>query len=166
MSLLASSITRRILHLSPAEKQGCGERIVDILGGDSTRQVTDLPTRRGTADGGIDGRVRVIAHGIEANAGFAIRISNQPFSRCELGCLFLDMDREGLTVGLIITAQGLAPDTQSEIRRLNRKYGLQFVHLLLEDLVRGEINTEDCRLLDQTIVERLRDQLRQYAEEA
>ena len=76
------------------------------------------------------------------------------------------MDREGLRVGLIITAQGLAPDTQSEIIRLNRKYGLQFVHLLLEDLVRGERNTEDCRLLDQTIVERLRDQLRRYAEEA
>lgn len=125
------------------EKWEIGNRIVRVLGGDPTPQVTGLPPRRGHGDGGIDGRIPILirqrviieklkrkSNGmelpvrikegefdwVETEAGFNIKIEKYCFERDTINAFVENLRREGIFVGVIVTAVGFCPDAQSEFK--------------------------------------------------
>ncbi len=60
MSKLIESLIAQLIEYSNEDKRKLGTRIVELIGGDATTNVTNLPARRGPADGGMDGRIKVI----------------------------------------------------------------------------------------------------------
>ena len=57
MGNLQKRLVEHLISLSPKDKREIANRIVQVLGGDPTPQVTGLPPRRGPGDGGLDSRV-------------------------------------------------------------------------------------------------------------
>lgn len=156
---LIQSLIRRLLKASNQEKLAYELKIIELLGGNPIKKVTNLSTRRGKADGGIDGRVKVrgpkitkvkLADGLlyqkgnldVQEAGISVKIQSQKFSRIQFGGFKDDLEREGLYIGVIVSATGLAPDTQRRITDIHQEGIYQFIDLRLENLLAGFIPNE------------------------
>jgi hypothetical protein len=160
--LLIEGLVRKLLDLTPAEKESVGNRITKALGGDPSKFATNLSPRRGNADGGLDGRVPVYRmvvkieamqteNGIEdvirreepiqteVEAGITIKLENKKFTRERLGGFKMDLEREGLRDGVIVSALGLTPDAVSELERLNKKTGFRLIAPTLGDFLSQRI---------------------------
>jgi hypothetical protein len=152
MGLLEKAIVQQLLALSPKEKRDTVQgRLINLLGAAPNTSVSNLPPRRGKADGGLDGRVLVLVPPrlisaeepsaqeptvpVETEAAINLKIEKAKFSRKELGAFVNDMQRERLKVGLIITASGLSPDATSETERHHREGNIVLAHYLLEELL-------------------------------
>ena len=174
MSKLIESLIAQIIEYSNEDKRKLGTRIVELIGGDATTNVSNLPARRGLANGGMDGRIKIIATKInkvvrptevvyekleeeEQDAGISVKIEGKKFSREQLGGFKLDLERESLYVGIIITGRGLSPDAKSEVERLNKEGIYRFFHIPLEDFLSGKINFEGIKFAGGDISEKLRE---------
>ncbi len=188
MGKLQRKLVENLISRNPTEKREIGNRIVRALGGDPTPQATGLPRRRGTADGGIDGRIpilirqRVITEklkrkpdgsqfpvsiansefeSVEAQAGFNIKIERNCFKRDTINAFVENLRREGMFAGVIVTASGLCPDAESELQRHNNN-NMDLCHILLEDLLSGNISCKEIEFVVGDLVEQLRVSLREY----
>jgi len=153
-----------IKELDSKEKREAGNIIIELMGGTSKTQVSKLPARRGVADGGLDGRVNVIApkivkrtepdrgvwfergEPVVQEAGVSIKLEKKKFSRGQFGAFKDDLEREGLSVGIIISASGLSPDAERRIRDTNAEGVYQFVYIGMGDLISGSVNTDPVQL--------------------
>lgn len=156
--LLIEGLVNKLLDLTTAEKESVGNRITEALGGDPTKRAIGLPPRRGNQDGGIDGRVPVYRKVIkiealltesgreevvrredpvltEVEAGITIKLERQSFSRERLGGFKMDLEREGLRDGVIITARGLSPDAVVLVEQLNRETEFRLIAPTLGDFL-------------------------------
>ncbi len=176
MSKLVDSLINQIIAYTPNEKAKIGTTIVEVLGGDASTRVTNLPTRRGKADGGIDGRIKIIAKTIEKKrvkqgllyeiglageqeAGVSVKLQSELFSREQLGGFKLDLERENIYVGIIITARGLAPDVEYVIKEINKDEIYRFYHISIKDILLGKIEISGIEFMCGDISKRLRDEL-------
>lgn len=163
---LVQSFVNKLLEGSPEDKLFYQNKIIDLLGGDSTPNVNNLPPRRGRADGGLDGRVPVIApliikqtlpntllpntrgvlfeigNNVLQEAGINIKIQKQKFSIEQFGGFKDALEREKLYVGIIITALDLSPDVKQRIYDIQQDKIYIFAHILLQDLLMGEIKVK------------------------
>lgn len=143
MGVLEEALVKQLLLTTPSFKRDIMEaRIRTLLGAAPFTDVTGLPTRRGAADGGIDGVVRYSKNenGLftpEVNAALNIKIRQTDFTREQLGGFILDMDREKINVGIILTAANLAPDAKAELTRKNLEGAIELLHISLSDLLGG-----------------------------
>lgn len=166
---LVQSFVNNLLEASPEDKLFYQNRIIDLLGGDSTPNVSNLPPRRGRADGGLDGRIPVIApliirhilpnallpntrgvlyeigDNVLQEAGINIKIQKQKFSTEQFGGFKDALERENLYVGIIITALDLSPDVKQRINDIHQSNIYTFTHILLRDLLIGKISVERFR---------------------
>jgi len=157
MAKLHRELAESLLTCTTAEKEEIGNKIVIALGGDITKYATGLPKRRGNSDGGIDGRVPIRIEvdnehrrgnrtlysdtiKIETNAAFCIKIESSSFDRYELNSFIGDMDRERIFDGIIISVRPLSSDAKVEFERHNREGALKIRHILVEDLLAGQID--------------------------
>lgn len=163
MPKLHKELVNLLLTASNAEKEEIGNQIVIALGGDPTKEASGLPKRRGNSDGGIDGRIpvkmsvvnkveRVVDGGVSrplymdeireviTNAAFCIKIENSNFNRDQFGAFLNDMGRERIYNGIIISAKPLSEDALCEFNRINNEGTFRIVHLLIEDILAGNIN--------------------------
>lgn len=126
-------------------------------------QVTKLPARRGKSDGGIDGVVMAVnLHGevLESErVALNVKVRSDAFSREQLGGFLLDMDREKIRVGIIITASGMAPDADSEMRRKNSEGGVLIKHVSIAEIISGDIGDMGLLFNGKTIGELIRDNI-------
>lgn len=76
-----------------------------------------------------------------ASLNVKVRASN--FTREQLGGFLLDMDRENISVGIIITAAHLSPDAKSEFDRKNAQGNVYLIHIRLSDILSGQVQTPD-----------------------
>ena len=107
MSKLIDSLIAQLIEYSNEDKRKLGTRIVELIGRDAATNVSNLPARRGLADGGMDGRIKVISTQInkvyrptevvykkqgeeEQDAGISVKIEGKKFSREQLGGFKLD----------------------------------------------------------------------------
>jgi hypothetical protein len=156
--LLIEGLISKLLDLTTAEKESVGKRITEALGGDPTKRTIGLPPRRGNQDGGIDGRVPVYRKVVKlealltesgreeivrreepvvtkVEAGITIKLERQTFSRERLGGFKLDLERERLRDGVIVTARGLAPDAIVLVEKLNRETEFRLIAPTLGDFL-------------------------------
>ena len=188
MGNLQKKLVEHLLSLTPEEKGEIGNRIVQVLGGDPTPQVTRLPPRRGSGDGGIDGRIPILIkeriirqklksrsdgleipvdtikeefNWVETQAGFNIKIEKDKFSRDTLNAFVENLRREHIFAGVIITAVKLAPDAQAEFQRHNDN-DMDLCHLFLENLLSGDISCPNICFVAGDISENLRKNLREF----
>ena len=188
MGNLQKRLVEHLISLSPKDKREIANRIVQVLGGDPTPQVTGLPPRRGPGDGGLDGRipilikVRIIRQKlkrmfdgseipvdiikeefkwVETNAGFNIKIEKNDFDRDTLNAFVENLRRESIFAGVIVTAVKLAPDADSEFKRHNNN-DMDLCHLLLENLLSGDIFSPNICFVAGDISENLRKNLREF----
>ena len=150
MGKLENALVERLLQTSNSHKQNAMEqRIRQLLGAQPFTEVTGLPPRRGKADGGIDGVLQVACQldqdWQETRAALNLKVRKTAFSRGDLGAFVLDMERERIWVGIIITAAGLAPDALAELGRKNGDGAIKLVHFQLADILAG--NLADTGLL-------------------
>ncbi|EAW33317.1 hypothetical protein [Lyngbya sp. PCC 8106] len=156
---LIASLIGKLLSASNQEKLAYESKIIELLGGDPVKKVTNLPPRRGKADGGIDGRIKIRAPKITKiqdgegllykkgnpviqEAGISVKIESKKFSRIQFGGFKDDLERENLYIGVIVSATGLAPDTQRRISDIHQEGIYQFIPLSLGDLLAGNIPNE------------------------
>ncbi|EOW6672134.1 restriction endonuclease [Cronobacter dublinensis] len=144
MGVLEEALVIRILETSPAYKRDVMEKTIrDLLGARELEEVTGLPARRGAADGGFDGVIDILhlqqEELVSKRAGLNVKVRSSNFSREQLGCFLLDMDRENISVGIIITATFLSPDAQYEFNRKNLEGNVYLVHIRLSDILSGEV---------------------------
>ncbi|MFB6328407.1 restriction endonuclease [Pantoea deleyi] len=165
MGLLEEKLVERLLDTSPKYKRDTMEQTIrDLLGASRLEQVTGLPARRGGADGGIDGILDVIhiIQGVpyQKKAALNVKVRNSDFSREQLGGFLLDMDREGIFVGIIITAKFLTPDALIELVRKNIEGYVYLIHIRLTDVLAGKIIAPDIlidgRSLNAVLLERIK----------
>ncbi|MGF1805849.1 restriction endonuclease, partial [Aliivibrio sifiae] len=117
------------------------QTIRNLLGAYELEEITGLPPRRGAADGGFDGVID-ISHfdqggWFSKRAGLNVKVRSSNFTREQLGGFLLDMDREGISVGIIITAAHLSPDAKHEFDRKNAQGNVQLIHIRLSDILSG-----------------------------
>lgn len=163
--LLADSLVERLLALTSSEKELAGSRIAEALGADTEKRATALPARRGTQDGGIDGRFRVrrtvrnvvsirhhstgewLTHDVgtsevrEMLGGISVKLESKRLTRMALNSFAADLRREGLVAGLVVTARGLSADAEEEMQRHSRN-GLPLEHIYVADIIAGNVQTE------------------------
>ncbi|QYX30612.1 hypothetical protein [Sphaerospermopsis torques-reginae] len=188
MGNLQKKLVEHLISLTPEEKREIANRIVQVLGGDPTPQVTGLPQRRGHTDGGIDGRIpirikeRIIRQKlkrmldgseiavetvnekftwVETQAGFNIKIEKDKFSRKTLNAFVEDLRREHIFAGVIITAVELSPDAQAEFQRHNSN-NMDLCHILLENLLSGDISCPNICFVAGDISENIIKNLREF----
>lgn len=154
---LVNALINQLVNASNQEKLEYEVEIVRLIGGDTTTKVTNLPKRRGRSDGGIDGRIKVIApeinkvssseglsfqkgENIIQDAGISVKIQTQKFTREQFGGFKDDLEREKIYIGIIITANGLSPDAERRIDDLKAEGIYQFFHISLGDILTGDIN--------------------------
>lgn len=156
MGILTDKLVNDLLNCSNAEKEELGNKIVLGLGGNPQKIANGLPTRRGNADGGIDGRIPILRETIidkrrpggpflnssqvikeSVVAGFCIKIESTQFNRYQLGAFKNDLDREQIYEGIIITAKELSLDAKSELQTINEIGSFHIVHILLSDFIQG-----------------------------
>jgi hypothetical protein len=174
MGLLEKALVRHLLDLSSQEKQDRVEvRIVQLIGGTQGKKVSNLPPRRGRADGGLDGTVRVHVPNdllptsrkagiIDIDAALNIKIRKSKFTRDQLGAFVNDMDRENILVGIIISASGLSADAKSELERHNKKGSVHLAHVLLEDLISNAPILEGIQFRDGNLRETVKKGLENF----
>ena len=148
MGKLEEALVAGLLQTSPAHKRdGLEQGIRKLLDARPLDQVIGLPTRRGKADGGIDGVLditwRVNQQWVTATAALNIKVRKSYFSREQLGGFVLDMERQAIPVGIIIIASGLAPDALSELNRKNAQGQIRLVVLRLAEILAGEVDLPD-----------------------
>lgn len=143
MGILEEALVDQLLRTSPSFKRDTMEtRIRVLLGAEPFSAVTGLPARRGAADGGIDGIVNFsqMADGSltpENRAALNIKVRQTDFTREQLGGFILDMDREKINTGIILTAANLTPDAKAELTRKNSEGAIKLLHIRLADLLGG-----------------------------
>lgn len=169
---LINAFIDQLLDSSSEEKLAYEATIIELIGGDSKIKVTNLPKRRGRSDGGIDGRIQVIAPQINKiyhaaglsfqkgenviqDAGISIKIQTQKFTREQFGGFKDDLERENIYIGIIISATGLSPDAMRRIDDVNKEGIYQFIHILLGDILAGNINIFPIELADKNISDRI-----------
>jgi hypothetical protein len=143
---LEEELVGHILNTSSSYKRDVMEQTIrDLLGASKLAKVTGLPARRGGADGGIDGIIDIthICQGVATpkQAALNVKIRDSDFTREQLGGFLLDMDREKITVGIILTARNLSPDATCELNRKNIEGMVYLVHIKLSDILSGAINS-------------------------
>lgn len=182
MTKLGKSLVEELIDSSSTsskEKEKIGDRIVELLSGDPTKRVTNLPPRRGNGDGGIDGRVRVIATSTEKiiaasgvyyrvglraeqEAAINVKIEDKKFSPEAFGYFKDAMERENIFIGIIITARGLSPDVKMRISSINSEKVYCFYHIFLEDIIQGRVNEAAIEFQCGSISKRFSDELDKY----
>jgi hypothetical protein len=169
MGILETALVRKLLTTNPQHKRDIMEdRIRALLDASPMMHVTCLPPRRGPADGGIDGIANVSrfidGEWINTRAALNIKVRNSAFSREQLGGFLLDIDREQINIGLIITASGLSPDANSEMIRKNAQGQIILRHIFLEDLLSGQPKIDGLIFSNQNISEMLKVNLQTVLE--
>lgn len=144
MGILEEALVGRILETSPAYKRDVMEQTVrDLLGAFELEELTGLPPRRGAADGGFDGVIDIShfdqSRWLAKRAGLNVKMRSSNFTREQLGGFLLDMDREDISVGIIITAAHLAPDAKNEFERKNAQGNVHLIHIRLSDILSGQV---------------------------
>ncbi|MBE8605938.1 MULTISPECIES: restriction endonuclease [Vibrio] len=168
MGVLEEALVGRILETSPAYKRDVMEQTIrDLLGAYELEEITGLPPRRGAADGGFDGVID-ISHfdqgGWHAKrAGLNVKVRSSNFTREQLGCFLLDMDREGISIGIIITASHLSPDAKHEFDRKNAQGAVHLIHIRLSDILSGLVQAPNILIgensLNDVLISNVRDML-------
>lgn len=156
MGVLEEAIIDRLLATDSGFKRDVMEsRIRTLLGAEPFTDVTGLPARRGRADGGIDGIVnfRNCNHPDSSvlRAAINIKVRRTDFTREQLGGFLLDMDRERIPVGIIITAATLSPDAKSELERKNAQGKILLYHIRLSDIVSPNSNLPNIEINGESI---------------
>jgi hypothetical protein len=161
MAIIHKELANDLLPLTSKQKEETGNTLVRMLGGDPTKIANKLPPRRGNSDGGIDGRIPIeiilnVAISREMNqhlipyktekrkgttmAAFCVKLEKKPFNRTELGSFIFDMEREDIRDGIIISVKPLSQDAKAEYERINLSGSFNLFHLLVEDILAGEVN--------------------------
>ena len=145
MGVLEEALVQQLLKTSAVYKRDVMEdNIRNLLGAIRFTEVTGLPARRGNADGGIDGVINIIdsnnRNEIEERAAINVKVRKSDFTREQLGGFLLDMDRESINIGIIITAAHLSPDAQAEFIRKNSEGQIALFHIRLTDILSGNIS--------------------------
>ncbi len=173
---LINALIKQLLNSSNQEKLAYEARIIQLIGGDTETIVTNLPARRGKSDGGIDGRIKVIAPEIKKvqsaeglyfqkgkeiiqHAGISIKIQIQKFTREQFGGFKDDLERENMYVGLIISATGLSPDAKKRLDDVNADGIYQIFHIPLADILTGNINIDPVKLASGNISDKIIEEL-------
>ncbi|HIF9293800.1 TPA: restriction endonuclease [Photobacterium damselae] len=164
MGVLEDALVGRILETSPAYKRDVMEKTIrDLLGADELEEITGLPPRRGAADGGFDGVID-ISHFDQGNwlakrAGLNVKVRSSNFTREQLGCFLLDMDREDISVGIIITAAHLSPDAKHEFDRKNVQGNVHLIHIRLSDILSGQVQAPNILIGENSLNDVLIDNI-------
>jgi predicted helicase len=142
------ALVEKLLQTTPRYKRDVMEQTIrHLLGAQQLLAVSGIPKRRGKADGGIDGVLAVSCcinqDWVLARAALNVKVRKTDFTREQFGGFLLDMDRENIRVGIIITAANLTPDAQSEMDRKNAQGLLKLVHIRLADILGGNIVATD-----------------------
>lgn len=172
MGVLEESLVNQLLSTTPSFKRDCMEaRIRSLLSATPLTKVTGLPARRGVADGGIDGIVSFsqLKDGVltpETCAALNIKVRQTDFTREQLGGFILDMDREKIKTGIILTAANLTPDARAELIRKNSEATIELLHIRLSDLLGGGRNFVNIHINKLPLNTLLADNLRKLIEEA
>lgn len=173
---LINALINQLVNSTNEEKLEYESQIIELIGGDTEIKVTNLPKRRGRSDGGIDGRIKVIApeikkvylseglllqkgHKIIQDAGISVKIQSQKFTREQFGGFKDDLERENLFVGIIISALGLSPDAERRISDVNAEGIYQFAHISLGDLYANNVNIFPVQLAYGNISDRILEEL-------
>lgn len=173
---LINALIKQLLNSSNQEKLAYEARIIKLIGGDTETKVTNLPARRGRSDGGIDGRIKVIAPEIKKvqsaeglsfqkgrkiiqDAGISVKIQSQKFTREQFGGFKDDLERENMYVGLIISATGLSPDAKRRLDDVNADAIYQLAHISLGDILTGNINIYPVKLASGNISDKIIEEL-------
>lgn len=173
---LINALIEQLLNSSNQEKLDYEAKIIKFIGGDTETKVTNLPARRGRSDGGIDGRIKVIAPEIKKvqsaeglsfqkgkeiiqDAGISVKIQSQKFTREQFGGFKDDLERENMYVGLIISATGLSPDAKRRLDDVNADGIYQFSHISLGDILAGNINIYPVQLASGNISDKIIEEL-------
>ena len=140
MGVLEESLVQQLLNTSASYKRDVMEdRIRDLLGAEPFKDITGLPPRRGKTNGGIDGILYTSIYCDTVELGdktaLNIKVRKSDFTREQLGGFLLDMDREGINVGLIITAAYLSPDAKAEFNRKNAQGNVKLFHIRLSEIL-------------------------------
>ncbi|ADM97057.1 hypothetical protein Dda3937_04478 [Dickeya dadantii 3937] len=165
MGVLEEAIIGQLINTNSVYKRDVMEaRIRSLLGAEPFTEVTGLPPRRGRADGGIDGIVNFRDNSLPScpvlRAAINIKVRSTDFSREQLGGFILDMDRENISVGLIITAANLSPDAKAELERKNTQGQICLYHIRLSDIISPNSNLPDIEINGQTIHQVLSQNIR------
>lgn len=159
MGKLQKELARSFLDFTNKEKEEIGNKIVLSLGGDPTKTVTNLPLRKGTSDGGIDGRIPIFINIViekrrgdatlysfpvkeAANAAFSIKLQKKEFDRDQLNAFVGDMERENIFDGIIITVMPFSRDAKYTMERYNDNGKVRIRSLLLEDLLSKDVELD------------------------
>ena len=158
MGALEERLVQELLNTSPAYKRDVMEnKIRNLLGALPLLEVTGLSARRGMADGGIDGVINIIDSNNnnknEERAAINIKVRKSNFTREQLGGFLLDMDRESINIGIIITAAHLSPDAHAEYIRKNSEDNMTLFHIRLSDLLSGEVSNLPNILINGTPID-------------
>ncbi|MGB3204531.1 MAG: hypothetical protein WBB28_06045 [Crinalium sp.] len=179
MSKLGDSLVEQLISCSPKEKENMGTTIVELLSGDATKKAINLPARRGNADGGIDGRIRVTATSIEKisdlsgvfykkglrteqEAAVSVKIEKKKFSPKAFGHFKVALERENIFMGIIITASGLSPDVERMIMDINNEGIYTFYHVYLKDIILWKVEQYGIEFLCGNISVRLCEELNKF----
>lgn len=170
MGKLDDALVEKLLQTSATHKQfAMEEAIRQLLGAYPLPGVSDLPTRRGKADGGIDGVIDIQRWQnqgwVACRAALNIKVRKSAFSREQLGGFLLDMDREKILVGIIITASGLTPDAISEMARKNAEGHIKLVAIRLADILAGSIDLPEISISGVALATILTDNMRRLLSE-
>jgi hypothetical protein len=169
MGKLEEALVERLLETSPVYKRDVMEGAIRaLLGAERLERVTGLPARRGGTDGGIDGILFTSGSSgtpMPNRTALNIKVRESDFTREQLGGFLLDMDREGITSGVIITAASLCPDAAVEFERKNRSGTVVLHHLRLADLLSGELGSLTLYIDSVHVTETLNRQLREILEQ-
>ncbi|MFT4925705.1 MAG: hypothetical protein ACI8WB_001800 [Phenylobacterium sp.] len=170
MGKLEEALVNRLLEASPNYKQNDMEQTIrQLLGAQPFTDVTGLPPRRGKADGGFDGQMTV-SHLVDQSwqetlAGLNVKVRIDSFSRGDLALFILDMDREKIDLGFIITAAYLSPDAKVELQRKNDEGNITLFHLRLSDILSNTFNLPTIQIQGQSLNTVLTDNLQSLLKE-
>ena len=139
MTLLTQQLVGRLLLLPSSEKESAGRRIVEALGGDARMERGDGQF----VDVGMPEQLREVV-----TAGVTVKIERVRFSRERLGGFVLDLERERLNDGLIITASGLSPDAETVVDEIHATRTLRLMAITLAELLTGAIPPSPIEFVD------------------
>ncbi len=179
MSKLVDSLIQHLLLCSPNDKEKIGTTIVKLLSGDTTKKANNLPARRGNADGGIDGRIKIISETIkkmststgiaferglkeQQNAAVSVKIEKGKFTPEQFGYFKDALERESIFVGIIITASGLSPDVKQRINDINLEGIYCFYHIFLKDIIMWKVHESGIEFQCGDISKRIREELNNF----
>jgi len=169
MGKLEDALVNKLLETSPQYKRDVmEENIRQLLGALPLGTVRGLPARRGMADGGIDGIIDISHIGSNhqsVRTALNVKVRRSDFTREQLGGFLLDMDREGINSGLIITAAELTPDAVVEFERKNNEGNIVLRHIRLSNLLDGNLDSLDIFINQNHIGEVLTRKLREILSE-